>query len=55
MCKAFNLNYKVSLPYKTNIIYHFYDESEEIEEYQSELLGLAGTSIQFSSCCVKGC
>ena len=55
MCKAFNSNYKVSLPYKTNISYHFYDDTEEIEEYQSELLGLAGTLIQFSSCCVKGC
>ena len=55
MCKAFNSNYKVSLPYTTNIIYHYYDDSEEKEEYQSELLGLAGTSIQFSSCCVKGC
>lgn len=54
MCKIFNSNYKVSLPYKLNIIYHYYDGSKEIEEYQSELIGLVGTSIQFYTCCVKG-
>lgn len=55
MCKAFNLNYKVSIPYKLNIIYYYYDGSTEIEEYISELSGVMGTSIQFSICCIKGC
>ena len=54
MCKIFNSNYKVSLPYKLNIIYHYYDGSKELEEYQSKLVGLVGTSIQFYTCCVKG-
>lgn len=55
MCKIFNLNYKISLPYKINFVYNYYDGSQEIEEYQSELVGLFGDSIQFFSCCVKGC
>ena len=55
MCKIFNSNYKVSLPYKINIIYHYYDGSQETEEYQSQLVGLFRNSIQFYSCCVKGC
>lgn len=55
MCKAFNSNYKISIPYKVDIIYHFYDGSKEIEQYQSEMTGIMGSSIQFSKCCISGC
>ena len=55
MCKAFNSNYKISIPYRVDIIYHFYDGSKQIEKYQSEMTGIMGTSIQFSKCCIRGC
>ena len=55
MCKAFNTNYKISIPYKVDIIYHFYDGSKEIEQYQSEMTGIMGSSIQFSKCYISGC
>ena len=55
MCKAFNSNYKISIPYKVDIIYHFYDGSKEIEQYQSKMTGIMGSSIQFSKCCISGC
>ena len=55
MCKAFNYNYKISIPYNISIIYYYYDGTKFIENYQSELTGIMGSSIQFSKCCIKGC
>ena len=55
MCKAFNSNYKIIIPYKVDINYYYYDGTTEKEEFQSTLIGVMGSSIQFSACCVKGC
>ena len=55
MCKAFNSNYKIIIPYKVDINYYYHDGTTEKEEFQSVLIGVMGSSIQFSACCIKGC
>lgn len=37
MWKAFNYDYKISIPYNLSLIYHYYDWTKIIENYQSEL------------------
>ena len=55
MCKAYTYNYKVTIPYRLNIIYHYYDGTKITQLYQSELNGITGSSIQYSKCCIRGC
>ena len=55
ICKAFNYNYKISIPYNLILTYYYYDGTEVLVNYQSELTGIMGSSIQFSKCCIKGC